>query len=206
VIWIGVASLMVPRLSSPAPMKILSFAVLTLVIATHAVRGVNVPFSYSFTASNLEGPAPTISGSFSGFYTPGIGVGYNNVWLSSLNLNIAGFEHTVAGSTITMYSFGDASGFASAISVYGTPSLWNLHPNSDDYILEFLTFKDGRAPVMIQFGYRTPSVSFYDEFVNKGTYRVTAAAVPDSGSSIVLAAIMGLVIGSALQVSRKHAR
>jgi hypothetical protein len=115
--------------------------------------------------------------------------------LTSLSLNIAGFEPIAADSTITMYSFSESSGFFSAISLYGSPNLWNLHPNSDDYILEFLTFRDRRPPWMIQFGYRTPSASFYDEFANQGSYQVIATPVPESGSSLALAAVTILAIG-----------
>ena len=172
----------------------------TLFAVSLAVKVVAVPFSFSFTASNLGGPVPTISGSFSGSYTPIDGFGTNAATLDSIDLKIAGFEYTTTNTILEVQSGLvnpiPISGGYRFFSIYGIAIGTGASGFTNDVRLAF-TIMDNGAISPWMFYYATPtSPLFFDEDANIGTYRIVANApsVPENGSPLgLLAAALAVV-------------
>jgi hypothetical protein len=148
----------------------------------------------------MGGPVPTISGDFSGSYTPVPGptgpgpLPINLSQLSSINLSIAGFNYTTADVGLQI-SFTGSSHF---LSLYGLNNGVNAAGFTNDFGLDLFMHQGQAAPLL--FYYTTPtSNGFFDIGAARATYDVRSGStsVPDSGNSIVLfgLAVAGMSVG-----------
>jgi hypothetical protein len=169
-----------------------------------------MPIGYSFAGTGLGGPVPSISGSFSGSYTPNIAAPIpgprspDPSTLNAINLTIGGFTYGLTNTNLTVYT---------AITGYTFPGTsFSLSGSSngivgsgfhDNFHLQIWAPADGHAFVTM-FYYATPTSGlFFDEDGNIGRYSVNpVAGVPDAASSIGLFGFTIFGLAAASRISR----
>src|SRR5688500_1627358 len=74
------------------------------------LQALEMPVGYSFAGTGLGGPVPSISGSFSGSYTPNLAapipgpISPDPSTLDAINLTIAGFTYSLTNTNLTVYT------------------------------------------------------------------------------------------------------
>jgi hypothetical protein len=171
------------------------FLPLLFSLSAVVASAIEVPFSYTFTASGftdevtgLPGPISTISGSVSGSFTPGLF--FTTVTLSSINLSIDGFNYTLAntGGTVEEGLLLPGGGHSGSFLIGGLVSgTHGISQGTDDFwvsIDDHLGNGFGHGSGM---AYSTASdAAIFHTFDLR--FSSLPSGVPDSGSSVALLA------------------
>ena len=197
----------VPRGSKLADSKSVksSICLALLFAGSSVVCAAEIGLNYNFTGTqfvqlgtSVPGPIPTITGSFSGSFTPGSGIGTNPSTLTSVNLSIGGFVYTLplvglqvdAGVTLPGNNY-DAFITLGALN-NGLLSIGS----GDDFLFQFRDFGNGSGSVPGAFYYRAAGGLSYNGTLN---FSRASAPVPDGGSTLTL-----LVLGIATVLSLRR--
>jgi hypothetical protein len=163
------------------------FILLVLVASIAPASAVNFDYTFIVTPG---GPAGTITGSFSGSFTPGPGIDASS--LSTVNLTINGFTYTTANSLLEVTN-GTAAGFGFFKLGGQLNGINTLVNGTNDFMVLVEDWAGGVRSVT--FGYTTVgSNSFFN------TPNFVAFRTPDTGFAGLL---LGTTIFALIAVRRK---